>query len=155
MQKKTKNILKMLRKVVSIAGKAGLYSLVSQGKNMLIVESLSDGKRIPAYARDKVMSLGDIAIYTTEDDMPLGEVLDKVYAHTEAKPVDIKSFGSDKAMREYFAEILPEFDSERVYNNDIRKLFSWYNILLGAGFTRFSQELQSAEEPAAEAEAEK
>ncbi|MDE6098893.1 MAG: DUF5606 domain-containing protein [Muribaculaceae bacterium] len=142
----------MLRKVVSIAGKAGLYSLVSQGKNMLIVESLADGKRIPAYARDKVMSLGDIAIYTTGDDMPLGEVLDKVYAFTDAKTVDLKSFGNDKEMRDYFAQILPEYDSERVYNNDIRKLFSWYNILLGAGFTKFTQELQSAEETA-EAEA--
>lgn len=135
----------MLRKVVSIAGKPGLYSLVSQGKNMLIVESLADGKRIPAYARDKVMSLGDIAIYTTDDDKPLGEVLDKVYAHTEGKPVDLKGFANDQAMRSYFAEILPEFDSDRVYNNDIRKLFSWYNLLLGAGFTKFAQELEAAE----------
>lgn len=112
---------------------------------MLIVESLADGKRVPAYARDKVMSLGDIAIYTTDDDKPLGEVLDKVYAHTEGKPVDLKGFANDLAMRSYFAEILPEFDSDRVYNNDIRKLFSWYNLLLGAGFTKFSQELESAE----------
>ena len=142
----------MLRKVVSIAGKPGLYSLVSQGKNMLIVESLTDGKRIPAYARDKVKSLGDIAIYTTDDDMPLGQVLDKVYAYTEGKPVDVKGFANDGAMREYFAQILPEFDSERVYNNDIRKLLSWYNILLGAGFTKFAQEIQSAEKPKDEEE---
>ena len=138
----------MLRKVVAIAGKPGLYSLVSQGKNMLIVESLVDGKRVPAYARDKVMSLGDIAIYTTDDDVPLSQVLDKVYAHTEGKPVDIKAFDSDKAMRDYFGEILPEFDRDRVYNNDIRKLFSWYNILLAAGFTKFAEEMESAEAPA-------
>lgn len=137
----------MLRKVVSIAGKPELYSLVSQGKNMLIVESLIDGKRIPAYARDKVMSLGDIAIYTTDDDMPLGQVLDKVYAFTEGKPVDVKGFANDGAMREYFAQILPEFDSERVYNNDIRKLFSWYNLLLEAGITDY----QDPEPEAAEA----
>ncbi len=144
----------MLRKVVSIAGKPGLYSLVNQGKNMLIVESLADGKRVPAYARDKVMSLGDIAIYTTDDDMPLGDVLDKVFAFTEGKPVDVKNFANDAEMREYFGKILPEFDSERVYNNDIRKLFSWYNILLAAGFTKFAQELESAEKPAEESEQE-
>ena len=144
----------MLRKVVSIAGKPGLYSLVNQGKNMLIVESLADGKRVPAYARDKVMSLGDIAIYTTDDDMPLGDVLDKVFAFTEGKPVDVKNFANDAGMREYFGKILPEFDSERVYNNDIRKLFSWYNILLAAGFTKFAQELESAEKPAEESEQE-
>ncbi len=144
----------MLRKVVSIAGKPGLYSLVSQGKNMLIVESLADGKRVPAYARDKVMSLGDIAIYTTDDDMPLGDVLDKVFAYTEGKAVDVKSFANDAEMREYFGKILSEFDSERVYNNDIRKLFSWYNILLAAGFTKFAQELESAEKPTEEPEQE-
>ena len=144
----------MLRKVVSIAGKPGLYSLVNQGKNMLIVESLADGKRVPAYARDKVMSLGDIAIYTTDDDMPLGDVLDKVFVFTEGKPVDVKNFANDAEMREYFGKILQEFDSERVYNNDISKLFSWYNILLAAGFTKFAQELESAEKPAEESEQE-
>ena len=68
----------MLKRILSISGKPGLYRLVSQGKNMLIVESLTNGKRMPAYARDKVVSLGDISIYTVEDDEPLSEVLEKV-----------------------------------------------------------------------------
>lgn len=144
----------MIKTILSIAGKPGLYRLVSQGRNMLIVESIATGKRMPAFARDKVMSLGDIAIYTTDDDMPLGDVLDKVFAFTEGKPVDVKNFANDAEMREYFGKILPEFDSERVYNNDIRKLFSWYNILLAAGFTKFAQELESAEKPAEESEQE-
>lgn len=138
----------MLRKIVAIAGKPGLYKLVSQGKNMIVVESLADGKRIPAYARDKVMSLGDIAIYTLEEDVPLGEVLDKLYARTEGKPVDIKEFASDQAMRDFFGEILPAYDKERVYNNDIRKLLNWYNLLLKSGMTKFTNE-QPAEDTAA------
>ena len=78
----------------------------------------------------------------------------EVFAFTEGKPVDVKNFANDAEMREYFGKILPEFDSERVYNNDIRKLFSWYNILLAAGFTKFAQELESAEKPAEESEQE-
>lgn len=141
----------MLKKIVSIAGKPGLYSLLNQGKNMLVVEALANGKRMPLYARDKVMSLGDIAIYTLEEDVPLAEVFDKVYEKTEGKEVDVKGFASDQAMRDFFGEILPAFDRDRVYNNDIRKLFTWYNLLLKAGFTKFTAEIASAEKEAPEA----
>lgn len=128
----------MIRKILSIAGKPGLFSLVSQGKNMLIVEALQTGKRSPIYARDKVISLADISIYTVEGDQPLGEVLEKLHAKTEGKPVDVKAFADDAAIREYFREVLPEFDDERVYTTDIKKLFSWYNILLASGITEFT-----------------
>lgn len=140
----------MLKRIVAIAGKPGLYQLVSQGKNMIIVESVADHKRLPVYARDKVMSLGDIAMYTMGDDMPLGEVLDKVFAHQEGQPVDIKALG-DKGLRELFGQIITDFDDERVYNGDIRKLFTWYNQLLAAGFTKFgaiTDEEAEAEEEA-------
>lgn len=143
----------MIRRILSISGKPGLFRLVSQGKNMLIVEALQTGKRMPAYAHDKVISLGDVAIYTTGDDMPLPEVLDKVAAKTGTQPVDVKGFADDKALREYFREILPEFDDDRVYTTDIRKLFSWYNQLLAAGFTKFTEEMASAAEPSQSAEA--
>lgn len=139
----------MLKRIVAIAGKPGLYQLVSQGKNMIIVESVADHKRLPVYARDKVMSLGDIAMYTIGDDVPLGEVLDKVYAHQEGKAVDVKALG-DQGMRALFGEIITDFDQERVYNGDIRKLFTWYNQLLAAGFTKFAAETD-AEAEAAEA----
>lgn len=139
----------MITNILSIAGKPGLYRLVSRGRNMLIVESLQTGKRQPAYSHDKVISLADIAIYTTGDDKPLGEVLDLVSKHTGTKPVDIKAFGDDTAIREYFGTILPEFDTERVYTTDIRKLFTWYNALLAAGVTEFV-----APEPEAQPEAE-
>lgn len=113
---------------------------------MLVVESLQTGKRMPAYARDKVISLGDVAIYTTGDDIPLPQVLDKVSIKAEGRPVDVKGFANDNAVREYFREILPEFDDDRVYTTDIRKLFSWYNQLIAAGFTKFTEEMATAED---------
>lgn len=141
----------MIRKIVSIAGKPGLYKLVSQGRNMLIVEALATGRRTPAYAHDKVISLADVAIYTTEDDMPLGEVLDKVKAATEGKAVDVKAY-NDADLRAYFGTILPNFDQDRVYTTDIRKLFSWYNILISAGITDFLPEKEEDGEAAEAAE---
>ena len=140
----------MIRRILSIAGKPGLFRLVSQGKNMLIVESLQTGKRTPAYSHDKVISLGDVAIYTTGDDMPLPQVLDKVYAHAESKAVDVKAFAGDAAVRDYFREVLPEFDDDRVYTTDIRKLLSWYNGLIAAGFTKFTEEMATADTSAEE-----
>ncbi len=140
----------MIKKIVSIAGKPGLYKLLSQGRNMLIVEALQTGKRMPAYAHDKVISLADVAIYTTGDDMPLADVLELVKEKTNAQVVDVKSFADDKALREYFGTILPEFDQDRVYTTDIRKLFQWYNILLGAGVTEFKETEPEVEEPSAE-----
>lgn len=136
----------MIRTILSIAGKPGLFRLVSQGRNMLIVESLATGKRTPAFARDKVMSLGDIAMYTTGDDIPLADVLELVKAKTDGQPVDLKSFASDEAMREFFGEVLHEFDRERVHDSDIRKLFQWYNALLAAGITTFKAEEKAEEQ---------
>lgn len=127
----------MIRTILSIAGKPGLYRLVSQGRNMLIVESLATGKRTPAFARDKVMSLGDIAMYTTGEDIPLADVLELLKAKTDGKPVDLKALKDDASLREFFGEVLPEFDRERVHDSDIRKLFQWYNTLLEAGIDTF------------------
>lgn len=139
----------MLRKILSISGRPGLFRLVNQGKNMLIVESLATGKRTPAYARDKVMSLGDISIYTNDGgDTPLAKVLEAVRVANDGKAIDIKAIGGEKELREYFATIMPDYDEDRVYGSDIRKLFQWYNQLLEAGFTSFAE---AEEEAAAEA----
>lgn len=127
----------MLKTVLSIAGRPGLFKLVSQGKNMLIVEAIGTGKRTPAYAHDKVISLGDIAIYTIEEDVPLANVFESIKEKNEGKQVDVKALGDDKKIREYFATILPDFDDERVYTNDIKKVFNWYNTLTAAGLTDF------------------
>lgn len=145
----------MIKKILSISGKSGLFKLVNRGKNMLIVESLATGKRQPAYAKDKVVSLGDIAIYTTDEDMPLAQVLEKVKAANSGNSVDVKALGDDKAVREYFATILPEYDQERVYTTDIRKLLNWYNQLLEAGITEFEEKEESPEGTKATPQADK
>lgn len=130
----------MLKTILSIAGRPGLFRLVNRGKNMLIVEALATGKRTPAYAHDKVISLGDISIYTTEGDVALSEVLEKVKETTGGTAVDVKAIGDDQAVRAYFETILPTYDQERVYTTDIKKLFSWYNQLLAAGINEFKTE---------------
>ncbi len=129
----------MLREILNVTGKPGLYKLISQGKGSLIVENLGDGHRFPVHSRDKVVSLGDIAMYTESGDTPLGIILDKVYAVHEGKPVDFKKMDG-AALRQAFADVVEDFDRDRVHNSDIKKLFSWYNLLLEAGFTKFAEE---------------
>lgn len=144
----------MLKTILSISGKPGLYKLISQGKNMLIVESISaDKKRIPAYGNEKVISLADIAMYTNDSEVPLKEVLTSVLKkeNGELASIDAKKSTGDQ-LRTYFAEILPDFDRDRVYVTDIKKLISWYNILVTNGITDF--EAEEATEEAAESEAE-
>lgn len=130
----------MLKRILSISGRKGLYRLVKQGRNMLIVESLIDGKRMPAYGSDKIISLGDVSMYTTGEDIPLPKVLTLLKEKTEGKQVDVDSLADDKDIRDYFATILPDYDDERVYTTDIRKLFNWYNILISAGVTDFEED---------------
>ncbi|MEE1338365.1 MAG: DUF5606 domain-containing protein [Muribaculaceae bacterium] len=138
----------MLKKILSISGKSGLYKLVSYGKNMLIVEGLSDGKRVPAYSHDKIISLGDIAIYTYNEEVALSSVMQTIYDKNEGKAVDAKQYSDKKSLFAYFEEILPDFDQERVYPNDIKKVITWYNLLVGAGFTSFKEEEEEAAEAA-------
>ena len=137
----------MIKTILSISGRPGLFKLVNQGKNMLIVESLLNGKRTPAYAHDKVISLGDIAIYTYNEEVALADVFESIKEKNEGKQVDVKALGNEAQIREYFATILPEFDDERVYTNDIKKVFSWYNMLIDAGFETFKadEEAEAAE----------
>lgn len=140
----------MIKGILSIAGKPGLYKLLSRGRGALIVENLATGKRTPTYPHEKVISLADVTMYTEHGDEPLADILEKVYAHAGGKPVDVKGFSGDEAIRDYFGEIIPDFDRDRVYTTDIRKLFSWYNQLVAAGITEFKDK-EIAEDQAAEA----
>lgn len=130
----------MLREILAITGKPGLFKIVSQGNKMLLVEDLKSKKRFPAHTRDKVVSLGDIAMYTDSGDKPLGEILDLVYAHNDGKTIDVKQLVADNKLRDEFEAVIPDFDKERVYNNDIKKLFTWYNILVEEGYTKFTED---------------
>ncbi len=128
----------MLKKILSISGRPGLFKLVSQAKGTLIVEALSTGKRTLAYSHDKVTSLGDIAMYTQSGEEPLYKVLDSVKKKENGAVASVSPKADKEVLRTYFAEILPDFDTERVYPTDISKLISWYNILVQSGITDFS-----------------
>ncbi len=141
----------MLRDILSITGKPGLYKLVSRGNNMLIVESLLDGKRVPTYARDKIVSLGEISMYTMGEDIALSEVLTKLGEKEGLKvaSIDPKKADNDE-LSDFFGEVLPDFDRDRVYPSDIRKLIQWYNILINAGITDFTIDEEGEEVAAIE-----
>ena len=145
----------MLREIISITGKPGLFKIVSHGNRRLIVEDLASKRRFPAMERDKIISLGDIAMYTESEDKPLGEILDSLYGVAEGKPVDIKKLASDGGLRDLFRKVLPDFDEERVHDSDIKKLLTWYNLLVEAGFTKFTEEEEKADEKADEKAEEK
>ena len=136
----------MLKKILCISGRSGLFELKSYGKNMVIVESLADHKRIPAYSRDKIISLGDIAIYTTSKEVPLGEVMETIYAQNNGKALPLDELKTNEQIDAFFAKVLPDYDVERVYRTDIKKVINWYNILVDAGFTKFVEEDEKAEE---------
>ena len=138
----------MLKNILAITGKPGLYKLVSRGNNMLIVESLVDGKRMPTYARDKILALSDVSMFTDADDIALSEVLTNAGKKEGLKVVamDVKK-ASNAELQAWFDQVLPNWDRDRVYPSDIRKLIQWYNILINAGITDFSvQEDEPAEE---------
>lgn len=131
----------MLKNILAVTGKPGLFKLISRGNNMLIVESLLDGKRMPTYARDKIVSLADVSMFTEGDDIALSEVLTKLGEKEGLKPasIDPKKADNDQ-LRAFFAQVLPTYDRDRVYPSDIRKLVIWYNILVNAGITDFTVE---------------
>ena len=139
----------MLRTILSVSGKPGLYKLISQGKNMLILETLdATKKRFPAYGHDKVISLGDIAMYTDDEEVALAEVLESVKnkENGAAASIDFKK-ASQAELHAYMAEVLPSYDRDRVHASDIKKLIQWYNILVNNGITEFiSVEEEATEE---------
>ncbi|MBO7051612.1 MAG: DUF5606 domain-containing protein [Prevotella sp.] len=132
----------MSKTILAISGKPGLYELVSRGKGTLIVENITDHKRMPAFASDRVTSLGDIAMYTDEDDKPLGEILIALRDMEGGKQASINfKKASGDELFEYFAKFLPTFDRDRVHPSDVKKLIQWYNILITAG-VNFEEDLK-------------
>lgn len=119
--------------VISISGRPGLYKVIAQGKNSIIVESLIDKKRFPAYATDRISAVDDISIYTFDGDKPLKEILADIYTKQEGK--EAPSHKEDiSVLIAFILEVLPNYDDERVYPSDIKKLIQWYNMLLKAGY---------------------
>ena len=137
----------MLTKILSVSGKPGLYKLISTSKNLNIVESLLDGKRIPVYLTEKVVALSDVSIYTMEEDVPLREVFRKIKEKENGEKAVLDSKSSNGEVFRYFGEVLPNYDTEKVYASDIKKILSWYNILINSGID-FEQVEPNIEEPA-------
>ncbi|WP_421754276.1 DUF5606 domain-containing protein [Croceimicrobium sp.] len=115
--------------ILAIGGKPGLFKLVKATRQGVLVESLLDQKRMPVSQRADVSALSDIAIYTYEEELPLGEVYDRLFEKLEgAKALDVKKASGDD-LREFMSSFLPDYDEERVYTSHLKKLFSWYNLL--------------------------
>lgn len=145
----------MLSEILNISGKPGLYLLLTGGKGALIVESLdSEKKRLPIHRTDKVVSLGDISIFTDEEEMPLRRVfqlIEEKYGKDQVLTVDLKK-ASNQELLEFMAGVVADFDRERVYPSHVKKIISWYNILVQSKQNDFSEpeepqevEVESAE----------
>ncbi|MCQ2094186.1 MAG: DUF5606 domain-containing protein [Bacteroidaceae bacterium] len=138
----------MIKEILAISGKPGLYKLVKRGANMLIVETLdATHKRIPAYSTDRVVSVADISIYTDDgEDTPLVNVFQSICDQKEGKAVDInhKKAENDVVIA-FFKEALPNYDPDRVRVSDMRKVIAWYNILVNAGISKFVEEEKASD----------
>ncbi len=135
-----------LSEILSITGKPGLYKVVTQAKNGIIVESLNDGKRFTAFSNERISSLEEISIFSETEDIPLKEVFKSLFEKFEGKAaISHKSDG--KELKAIFEEVVPDYDSERVYVSDIKKVIQWYNLLAEKEVLNFEEE---AEEDKAE-----
>lgn len=136
----------MLQDILSITGKPGLFKIITHNGRVLVVEDLKTKKRFPVSPRDKVVSLGDVAMYTTGEDLPLPEIFERCYKVNEGKIVDVKTLQNEGKLGDAFAEVVPDYDRDRVYQSDIRKMFIWYNALVEAGYTTFVEAEKTEEE---------
>ena len=134
-----------LSKVLSISGKPGLFKLVSQTKNGALIESLIVGKRQQAFAKEKISSLEDISIFTTDEDVPLSKVFKEIFKKEEGKEC-INPKSDTKELVSYMKEVLPNVDVERVYTSDMKKLFTWYNLLNEKGLIDLNENEEEIEE---------
>ena len=129
-----------LKEILNVQGKKGLYKLVSRGKNNVIVESFADGSRIPVFASTQASTLEDICIFMENEDIPLKDAFKRIYeAENGNKTIDV-SVLKPVEIESYMSKILPEYDRNRVHVSDMKKLFSWYNLLLEYDLLSFEEE---------------
>ena len=145
-----------LKDYLAISGKPGLYKFISQGRNAMVVENLETGIRSSAFATDKVSALADIAIFTEDEEVPLQEVLKSIF-EKENGASSISHKSDSQQLKDWFESILPEYDKERVYTSDMKKIAQWYNILHKLELLDFSEkeeDIDTKEKPDAEKQAE-
>lgn len=129
----------MLKGILSISGQSGLYKMVAETKNNIIVESLETFKRIPVHSTSKVSALEDIAIYTENGDVPLKDIFKAIY-DKENGGVALSAKASVNELKSYFVNVVPDYDKDRVYISDIKKVLLWYNALQQKGLLSFSEQ---------------
>ncbi len=139
-----------LKEILTISGQSGLFKFISQTKNGIIVEGLENKKRMVAFANYKVVSLNDIAIFTDTDEVPLREVFKKIFEKENGAQV-MSGKIDEKKIKAYFEELLPDYDRERVYVSDMKKVLTWYNILVKNGINSFEDEKKENENQIEEA----
>lgn len=135
----------MLKGILSVSGQSGLFKLVAESKNNIIIESLETFKRMPVYSTSKVSALEDIAIYTVEGDVPLKEIFKAISEKENGGPA-ISARASSNELKVYFEQVVPQYDKDRVYISDIKKVLLWYNTLQGKDLLDFSEEQDLNEE---------
>lgn len=131
-----------LDKILAISGKPGLYQLKAQTRSGFVAESLIDGKKISVGLRNNVSLLSEIAIYTLTEEVPLREVFNKISEKEEGGKTSVSHKESKDKLEEYFFSVLPDYDEDRVYPSDIKKVMQWYNLLNENGITDFAEESQ-------------
>lgn len=129
-----------LEKILSIGGKPGLYKLVTQTRSGFVAESLLDGKKITVGLRSNVSVLSEIAIYTLDEELPLREVFQKIQLKEKGGKTSVPHKSEKIELEEYFFEVLPNYDEDRVYASDIKKVIQWYNLLQENGLADFSED---------------
>ncbi|MCF8331915.1 MAG: DUF5606 domain-containing protein [Bacteroidales bacterium] len=139
--------MKDLTEILAISGKGGLFKMVAQAKNSIIVESLNDGKRMPVHATEAVSSLEEISIFTDGEDMPLKDVFKRIYEKTEGGKAPSHKDPADQ-LKAFMEEVVPDYDKDQVYISDIKKVMKWYNNLHDADMLSFvTAEEEKEDEP--------
>jgi len=118
-----------LSEYYTIPGKPGVFKMLSQSKSNAVMESLVDGKRLPVFTSDKISSLEEIGMFTNGEDVPLTKVFQNIFRKENGSQASVSPKADNKALQAYFSEILPDWDKDRVYVSDIKKLITWYNLL--------------------------
>ena len=140
----------MLKDILAISGYPGLYKLVAQNQKSIIVESLDSKKRIPVYQTTKVSALEDIAIYTSEEEVPLATILETIYKIENKGKCSVAKNASNNEIKDYFEDVLPDYDKDRVYVSDMKKVLNWYTILLENKMLDFEKKVEKKAEEVAE-----
>ncbi|PKQ44304.1 DUF5606 family protein [Confluentibacter flavum] len=131
-----------LEKILSITGKPGLYKLIAQTRGGFVAESLLDKKRVSVNVRQNVSVLSEIAIYTLTEEVPLKKVLNIIKEKENGQPTTVTAKDSNDKLEEYFFSVLPEYDEDRVYVSDIKKIVQWYNLLQQHDLLDFSEDVE-------------